>query len=47
MLRSTNNVYMVYEYCSGGTLEDKIKQSKGGMDESQALYIIAQIVKAF
>lgn len=26
MLRSTNNVYLVYEFCSGGTLEDKIKE---------------------
>lgn len=26
MLRTTNNVYLIYEYCSGGTLEDVIKK---------------------
>ena len=36
MLRTTNNVYLIYEYCNGGTLEDIIKK-KGMLKEDEAL----------
>lgn len=38
MLRTTNNIYLVYEFCSGGTLEDIIKKRKF-LNEKEALLI--------
>jgi len=38
MLRTTNNVYMVYEFCNGGTLEELIK-SKQFLSEQESLKI--------
>lgn len=38
MLRTTNNVYMVYEFCNGGTLEELIK-SKKFLSEQESLKI--------
>jgi serine/threonine protein kinase len=32
MLRTSNNVYLIYEFCNGGTLEDQIKL-KGHLSE--------------
>lgn len=32
MLRTSNNVYLIYEFCNGGTLEDVIK-SRGFLSE--------------
>ena len=31
--RTNNNVYLVYEFCNGGTLEERIKSKK--IDEKQ------------
>ena len=28
MLRTTNNMYMVYEFCNGGDLEDYLRKKK-------------------
>jgi len=28
MLRTQNNIYLIYEFCSGGTLEKLIKTKK-------------------
>ena len=28
VLKTSNNYYIVYEYCNGGTLEEKIKKDK-------------------
>jgi serine/threonine protein kinase len=28
LLKTTNNIYLVYEFCEGGTLEDYIKKKK-------------------
>lgn len=28
MLRTTNNIYLVYGFCNGGTLEDEIKKNR-------------------
>lgn len=38
MLRTSNNVYLVYEFCNGGTLEDIIKKKKF-LNEKEALVI--------
>ena len=46
MLRTTNNVYLIYEYCSGGTLEDVIKKYTF-LSESMALQYFKQIINAF
>lgn len=46
MLRTQNNVYLVYEYCNGGTLEDIIKKKKI-LTEKEALHIFAQILNGF
>ncbi|EGR29999.1 protein kinase domain protein [Ichthyophthirius multifiliis] len=46
MLRSQNNVYLVYEFCDGGTLEDIIKQKKI-ICEKEAIHIFQQIINAF
>ncbi|EAR94331.2 Serine/Threonine kinase domain protein (macronuclear) [Tetrahymena thermophila SB210] len=46
MLRTSNNVYLVYEFCNGGTLEDIIKKKKF-LNEKEALVIFQQILNAF
>ena len=45
MLRTTNNMYMVYELCDGGNLEEHI-QKKKKLPESEALHLFKQIVNA-
>lgn len=46
MLRTNNNYYLVYEFCSGGTLGDYIK-SKKRLPEDEALRIFVQLRSAF
>lgn len=46
MLRTTNNVYLVYEFCNGGTLADYIK-SKKRLPEDEAIKIFTQLRSAF
>ena len=46
MLRTTNNVYLVYEFCNGGTLEDMISKKKF-LTEREALVVFQQILNAF
>lgn len=38
MLRTSHNVYLIYDYCNGGTLEDIIKKKKM-LSEKEALEI--------
>ena len=38
MLRTSNNIYLVYEFCDGGTLEDIIKQKKI-LQEKEAIHV--------
>ena len=45
-LRTANNVYMVYEFCSGGTLENHIYEKKIKNEEA-ALVLFDQVVSAF
>ncbi len=45
MLRTTNNMYMVYELCDGGNLEEYIHKKKK-LPESEALHLFKQIVNA-
>ena len=40
LLRSSNNYYFVYEYCSGGTLEDHLKR-KTILKEKEALTVLS------
>ncbi len=46
MLRTTHNVYLVYEFCNGGTLEELIKKKKM-LSENESLLIFKQILHAF
>lgn len=46
MLKTVNNMYLVYEYCEGGTLED-IVQRKRFLPETEALNIFLQLLNAF
>jgi len=46
MLRTVNNMYLVYEFCEGGTLEDII-QRRRFLPESEALNIFLQLLNAF
>jgi len=46
MLKTANNMYLVYEYCDGGTLED-ILQRKHHLSEAEAIKIFQQLVNAF
>ena len=46
MLRTTNNVYLVYEFCNGGTLEEMIHKKKF-FNETDSLFAFKQILDAF
>ena len=46
MLKTVNNMYLVYEFCEGGTLED-ILQRKRFLPETEALNIFLQLLNAF
>ncbi|CAJ1032254.1 Protein kinase domain/Protein tyrosine kinase, putative [Leishmania lindenbergi] len=43
---NNNNLYIVMEYCDGGDLAEKVKQSRGPMKESSMLYYFSQICLA-
>lgn len=45
-IQSKNNIYFVYEYCNGGTLEDYINKKKK-LSEKEALYFLEQIINGF
>ena len=45
-MRTTNNYYLVYEYCNGGTLADKLKSSVF-FTEKEALHYFKQIVSGY
>lgn len=48
MLKTHSNYYLVYEYCSNGTLEDMLKKaSRHFLPEAKALAIFKQIISAF
>ena len=43
MLRTTNNMYMVYEFCNGGDLEEYLRRKKR-LTETEATSFIKQII---
>lgn len=45
-LQTPNNIYLIFEFCRGGTLEDLLK-AQGSLDESKAMYFFGQILSAF
>lgn len=44
MLKSSNNIYLVYEYLNGGSLE-KMLEDRGRLPESEAKNIIFGVFK--
>ena len=46
MLKTANNMYLVYEFCGDGTLEDVITR-RGKVPEQEALYLFQQLLSAF
>lgn len=46
MLKTVNNLYQVYEFCEGGTLEDLIRKRKF-LPEREALDIFLQLLNGF
>jgi serine/threonine protein kinase len=46
MLKSSNNIYLVYEYLNGGSLE-KMLEDRGRLPESEAKNIIFGVFKGF
>jgi len=46
MLKTTNNMYLVYEYCEGGTLEKDLFK-KHHFSEVESLKIFKQVLNAF
>ena len=46
MIKTCNNIYLVYEYCEGGTLDQQIRKY-GKLPEKQALLYFKQLMNAF
>ncbi|EGR29303.1 protein kinase domain protein [Ichthyophthirius multifiliis] len=46
MLKTSNNMYLIYEYCNGGTLEQAIHKRKF-LSEQESIKIFAQLLNAF
>ena len=46
MLKTANNIYLVYDFCGEGTLEELITQ-RGKLSEAEALRIFQQLLGAF
>ena len=45
MLKTNNYVYLVYEYCEGGTLEE-LMRSRRQFQEKEALTLFRQLITA-
>ena len=45
MIKSNSYIYLVYEYCEGGTLEDTIR-TRERLHEKEALAIFRQLINA-
>ncbi len=45
-LETTNNYYLVLQYCNGGDLESYLKKMNR-LSESEALYFLMQIMNGF
>lgn len=45
LVTTQNNYYLVYEYCNGGTMEQRVRETQ--LDTHQALLFIRQIISAF
>lgn len=46
MMRTMNNIYLVYDFCNGGNLEELIHK-KGFLKEEQSLVYFEQMLNAF
>lgn len=46
MIKTSNNIYLVYEYCEGGTLDEEIRKY-GKLTEKKALLYFKQLMNAF
>jgi serine/threonine protein kinase len=46
MLKTTNNMYLIYEFCNGGTLENQITKNKF-LSEDISMKYLQEILSAF
>ena len=46
MLKSANNIYLVYEFLNGGSLENQLKE-RGKLSEQEARVILMGVLKGF
>ena len=43
MLQTSNNIYLIYEFCNGGTLEEKVF-SKGKLTQAEVQGYFVQML---
>ena len=46
VLNTTNNVYIITEYCNGGTLDDLLRKEKK-LNENQAVFVMKDLLNGF
>jgi serine/threonine protein kinase len=46
MLKTSNNMYLIYEFCNGGTLEHLINKKKF-LSETESMKYLCQLINAF
>lgn len=45
--KTENNIYLIMEYCNGGSLEDYVLKKRGELNEMEVLYTFRDIIDAF
>ena len=45
--KTENNIYLIMEFCNGGSLEEFIKKKEGKLEEMEILYYFRDIIDAF
>jgi len=45
--KTSNNIYLILEYCNNGDLSDHLKENGGKSWENDAIAVLSQIFNAF
>lgn len=45
--RSSNNIYLIMEYCNGGSLESYLNKNGKRLSETETLRIVREVVSGF